>query len=174
MTREDAERKIRAVFTNYFYFAGDREADEVIEALRQEPKYCDRNICVRNEHNGIGCGECEVTKSQEPCEDAISRKAVLDKLNRLIEVERLQGTDEMGYGRERVSAYECMIHNIESEYLYPNIQPQPKTGHWIEEKSKVYKCSNCSRYALEWGGQLMMSRYCPNCGAKMAESEDNE
>ena len=32
----------------------------------QEPKYCDRNICVSNEYNGIGCDECEVTKSQEP------------------------------------------------------------------------------------------------------------
>ena len=31
-----------------------------------EPKYCDRNICIKNEYNGIGCDECEVTKSQEP------------------------------------------------------------------------------------------------------------
>ena len=31
-----------------------------------EPRYCDRNICLRNEYNGIGCDECEVTKSQEP------------------------------------------------------------------------------------------------------------
>ena len=31
----------------------------------QEPKYCDRNICIKNEYNGIGCDECEVTKSQE-------------------------------------------------------------------------------------------------------------
>ena len=65
---------------------------------------------------------------QEPCEDAISRQAVLDKLNRLIEVERLQGTDEMGYGRERVSAYESMIFEINSEYLYPSVTPKPK---WI-------------------------------------------
>lgn len=33
---------------------------------KQEPAYCDRNICLRNEYNGIGCDECEVTKSQEP------------------------------------------------------------------------------------------------------------
>ena len=65
----------------------------------------------------------EALESQ-PCEDCISRQAVLDKLNRLIEVERLQGTDEMGYGRERVSAYECMIHAVESEYLYPSVTPQ--------------------------------------------------
>ena len=57
-------------------------------------------------------------------DDLISRQAVLDKLNRLIEVERLQGTDEMGYGRERVSAYESMIFEIESEYLYPSVKSQ--------------------------------------------------
>ena len=41
--------------------------DTLIKAsVKQEPKYCDRNICVSNEYNGIGCNECEVTKSQEP------------------------------------------------------------------------------------------------------------
>lgn len=39
MTKEDAERKIRSVFTIYFQFDGDREADEVIEALKQKPSY---------------------------------------------------------------------------------------------------------------------------------------
>lgn len=27
---------------------------------KEEPRYCDRNICLRNEYNGIGCDECEV------------------------------------------------------------------------------------------------------------------
>ena len=45
-------------------------------SLEQEPKYCDRNICLKNEYNGIGCDECEVTKSKEPCDDAVSRQAV--------------------------------------------------------------------------------------------------
>ena len=70
---------------------------------------------------------------KEPCDDAISRQAVLDKLNRLIEVERLQGTDEMGYGRERVSAYENMIFEINSEYLYPSVTPQPKTESEVRD-----------------------------------------
>ena len=42
----------------------------------QEPTdkpMCDRNICVSNEYNGIGCDECVVNKPQEPCDDAISR-----------------------------------------------------------------------------------------------------
>lgn len=94
---------------------------------------------------------------QEPCEDAISRKAVLDKLNRLIEVEQLQGTDEMGYGRERVSAYECMIEDVESEYLYPNIQLNEDDG-WIpvsermpEEYADVICCTN--------KGEVFMATY---------------
>ena len=27
-----------------------------------EPKWCDRNICIQNEYNGVGCNECNVTK----------------------------------------------------------------------------------------------------------------
>ena len=30
-----------------------------------EVLYCDRDICLRNDYNGIGCGDCEVTKSQQ-------------------------------------------------------------------------------------------------------------
>lgn len=33
---------------------------------QESEKYCDRNICISNEYNGIGCNECEVTKSREP------------------------------------------------------------------------------------------------------------
>ena len=40
--------------------------DTLSSVKPQEPKYCDRNICLRNEYNGIGCDECEVTKSQKP------------------------------------------------------------------------------------------------------------
>lgn len=46
--------------------------------LEQEPKYCDRNICIKNEYDGIGCDKCEVTKSQEPCDDCVSKRAALD------------------------------------------------------------------------------------------------
>ena len=28
-------------------------------------RYCDRNICYRNEVNGVGCDECEVTKGEQ-------------------------------------------------------------------------------------------------------------
>lgn len=130
MTRQEAINHLKTVAksaTDSGYDGAVVDAvDMAREALEQEP--CGKDINV-------------------PATDAISRQAVLDKLNRLIEVERLQGTDEMGYGRERVSAYECMIHAVESEYLYPTIQPQPKTGHWIPVSEKLpdkegyYLCS---------------------------------
>ena len=60
-----------------------------------EPRYCDRNICLKNEYNGIGCDECEVTKSQEPCEDAISRsgaiKAIEERAKRIKNEDTLNG-----------------------------------------------------------------------------------
>lgn len=34
--------------------------DRVKAIPSAEPRYCDRNICLRNEYNGIGCDECEV------------------------------------------------------------------------------------------------------------------
>ena len=39
------------------------EINKLSSVNPQEPKYCDRNICLKNEYNGIGCDECEVTKS---------------------------------------------------------------------------------------------------------------
>ena len=42
-----------------------------LKALEQEPKYCDRNICISNEYNGIGCEECEVTKSQNKIKEIL-------------------------------------------------------------------------------------------------------
>ena len=34
--------------------------------IKNEAKYCDRNICLKNEFNNVGYEDCEVTKSQEP------------------------------------------------------------------------------------------------------------
>lgn len=57
--------------------------------------YCDRNICLRNEYNNIGCDECEVTKSQEPSGGLISRveaiKAIDEKAKRIKNADTLNG-----------------------------------------------------------------------------------
>ena len=43
----------------YNYLKGRIESGRVFEAV--DRRYCDRNICFRNEFNGIECKNCEVT-----------------------------------------------------------------------------------------------------------------
>lgn len=65
------------------YNNGMKDALEILDKYaEQEPKYCDRNICIKNEYNGIECDECIVNKAeQEPCDDAVSRQAVLQAVS---------------------------------------------------------------------------------------------
>lgn len=74
---EDAIDRAEAM-TVIMMFAGNVKSDEeniyikvsdAVQLLRelpsvnpQEPKYCDRNICIKNEYNGISCDEYEVTE----------------------------------------------------------------------------------------------------------------
>lgn len=57
----------------------------------------------------------------------------------------------------------------------PLVTPQPKTGWWIEERNDYgelinWHCSNC----YEDSGFITTCKwdYCPECGARMVESED--
>ena len=70
---EDAisRQVIKEQMIKYGFNAPDMTVTEFVEDLPPvnpqeiELKYCDRNICIKNEYNGISCDECEVTKSQE-------------------------------------------------------------------------------------------------------------
>ena len=46
---------------------------------------------------------------------------------------------------------------------------EPKTGRWIDigNEGLVFKCSLCGTK------KTIESHYCPNCGARMTESEGN-
>ena len=89
----------------------------------------------------------------EPCEDAISRQAVLDLMQL-----RLMPKEEY-----------IAICNL------PSVTPQSKTGHWIDARFKdewygtMYICSKCN------GEMMGTSDFCPNCGADMREVDaENE
>lgn len=90
---------------------------------------------------------------EEPCDDAISRRAV----------------DEAIYDYSR----SCDVNYAQiMEYIdkIPSVNPQePKTGHWIshydeDEKMGWYECDRCHTE------RAFNTDYCPDCGAKM-ESE---
>lgn len=57
------------------------------------------------------------------------------------------------------------------------IQRSQRTGHWIDEGAyadytnvHAWRCSECEDHVLNYKCDL--SRYCPNCGAKMEEEDE--
>jgi len=97
---------------------------------------------------------------QEPCDDAISRQAVL----------AIAGDSCLD-----LDSYEDTKEFCDEIKELPSVTPQPKIGRWIKGDSygdqynyyQSYVCSCCKReYDVHnW-------KYCPNCGAKMQEVEE--
>lgn len=98
---------------------------------------------------------------QEPCDDAISRQAAI-----------------------YVASGFCHPANIADELAkLPPVNPQPKTGHWVEEDRyidryddtiEILQCSLCGfkhHYAQGDTSKTDYTwyNYCPNCGARMEE-----
>ena len=82
--------------------------------------------------------------------DCISRQAVLD----------LIANYDLNMGQ--------MVKGI---HALPSVTPQDqKMGHWILRNSFLvpYKCSECNYESERY------DNYCPNCGAKMVDSQKSE
>ncbi len=76
----------------------------------------------------------------------------------------LESIDNDEVDEEFAEAYNMAIKALEQE---------PKTGQWVNGEY----CSECGcdvpAYIIDWRWQKDMdAKYCPNCGAKMAESEE--
>jgi hypothetical protein len=129
------------------------------------------NMCdeISNEaYKKIMC-HCEV---QEPCEDAISRKAALEAI--LTRVPDFCGSDEGGnlINRNETASY---IRNL------PSVTPKQKTGRWFYDKSiENWRCSECKKTPKTIGyfgsANFMVEhfKFCNHCGAKMIEPQESE
>ena len=58
--------------------------------------------------------------------------------------------------------------------IYKALDQEPKTGRWIDDMRLGYHVSICSN--CDWRGHgdtclIYRPKYCPNCGAKMVESQ---
>ena len=91
--------------------------------------------------------------SQEPCDDAISREALIAKLTELIKTER--------------STIEIKAKLIPMIEQLPSVTQ--KSGKWITDEPTVLEPYVCSECGIFHNGKY--KNFCPNCGAKM-ESED--
>lgn len=102
---------------------------------------------------------------QQPCEDCISRQAVLDAMNTY---DKFGYTETGCFVREPEGDYVPYIHYDDVIKCIKNAQPvtpKEKTGHWIERKLPMmihdWKCDQCRMVTNE------RTYYCPNCGARM-------
>ena len=99
-----------------------------------------------------------VKAEQEPCDDAVSRQAVLKQLKSCL----TGGETEYQYVKLHIDSL-------------PSVRPQePKTGHWIildDCEQFIAKCSKCGR--IEDSRMISKYTYC-HCGAKMVEPQESE
>lgn len=92
-------------------------------------------------------------------DDLISRQAAIECL-----IDALYDLDEADYVDKTF---------IEEELKkVPSVQPEQKTGRWIEIETDNYdtwRCSECDEYFCLYEGTPQDNEYyyCPNCGAKM-------
>ena len=94
------------------------------------------------------------TDDCEPCEDCISRQAAIGLF---------------AQNADAVRPYSKTWGEVKA---LPSVTAQPKMGRWIDD----CVCSNC-RWAHEdvRGYPLITTfKFCPNCGAKMAEPQESE
>lgn len=77
------------------------------------------------------------------------------------------------------------IEDVQSAYEYiialkmaiKALEQEPKTGHWIEVTNGRggHECNICHEYAPSYrNGDDHLTKYCPNCGAKMIDQQESE
>ena len=88
--------------------------------------------------------------SAEPCEDAISRQAALDKA--------VYTETEEGWSGRTVD-----VKDIEA---LPPVTPQTKMGRWLAKSFHEVYCDNCGfDFDIMTNEFIDKMKYCPNCGA---------
>ena len=96
---------------------------------------------------------------QEPCDDAISRKSVINTIDNMD-----NALDE----NRTVEEYKALLK--ECYEVLPPVRPQEKTGHWINDEDTIgcYYCSECGGYVASYD-----DAYCKYCGCRMVEPHES-
>jgi DNA-directed RNA polymerase subunit RPC12/RpoP len=181
MTREEALNRVKGYLTDIIPIEGYSEVDEIIKALEQEPKIgykienlcdsCTNKACIFQ--SGIlrrkcdfyiapmphlepdNCGNYVI--QQEPCEDAISRKTVLNTL-----FYKSDNNCEVVLNKELQNRIKAL----------PPVNLQ-KIGHWVRDTiTDLYHCSICRSICHQ--DPKSKDDYCRYCGAKMIEPQESE
>ena len=112
-------------------------------------KFGNMSIEYLSEEDGKKMREAIKILEQEPCEDAISKSAVLDL----------------------ISDYDLSMGQVvKSIHALPPVTPKQKTGKWIvhvdcEGKTRCCECDQCGYKTGKYTWKN--PNFCENCGAKM-------
>ena len=164
MTNEEARQwflKVYSEIKGRGYVDENEEAYELaIKALEQKP--CD--TCKHNaeEWDGEHCDSCCGNHSgYEPCENAVSRQAVLKEIADYV-------ADGWAESPSDINAISALVNEL------PSVQPKAKTGHWIYTEYHTWCCSECggnphkgTGFVPNKDGMKMRWKYCNLCGAEM-------
>lgn len=143
------------------------------EAIRELKRFSGTTQLKLSANFWNALGKAINALEQQPCDDAISRKWVLDVVNNFV--------FDTETDRNRI------IHIIRD--TAPSVTPKQKTGKWIYDENGMdwnlaaWKCSEChvqnmnippnmkfgKNEVRKIANPLMFqgSKFCPNCGAKM-------
>lgn len=114
---------------------------------------------------------------QEPCEDAISRQAVievLNKMDRYVADELTLCDTERKFPQNEVFIVDDVYEEIVEQL--PPVKPAEKVGQWIKSRDSYgnnhFTCPFCEHdIATKYDG-AWEDNYCSNCGAKMQEVKE--
>ena len=102
---------------------------------------------------------------QEPCDDCISREATIDAIYK----KYIGGKDAIKNAPINDLYADGLEEAVDAVWDMPSVQPTRPTGKWkkyLDEGGFLQcECSNCGLITNE------PDNYCPNCGARMGESE---
>lgn len=130
--------------------------------------------------------------SQEPCDDTVSRQAVLDEINR-IGIKAFETYTDYSQLYDFVDTLPSVTQESD-EQLYKNgfadgyeqghKDAEQKSGKWIRWREEVQrgthyteniphcKCSECGKEYDIFASRFI--NYCPNCGCRMVEPQESE
>lgn len=151
MTREEAIEDLLRHYTG-------ESTEMAIKALEQD------HDAIHNEREQAymeGYEDASKRYRKEPSEDAISRQAVLNTLDKM--------DDALDEDRT-VEIYKMLL--TECVTVLPSVTPKQKMGRWVKiSPARIYECSECGQNVMT--GDIDAYRHCHGCGAKMAESEES-
>ena len=86
---------------------------------------------------------------------------------------RAYDCDECEHFRVCYKIHQYHVHQINTGLYCPSFKRKQSEGEWVEKNVffAIYKCSICGEENLYKDGHACLSKFCPNCGAKMKGGE---